>query len=263
MIWTTQPRYNQNGLAYIRKGQGDNILLIHGVGLRAEAWAAQIEALSANYCVTAVDMPGHGESAPLATPTPKLAHYCDAIAPLIETDTVVMGHSMGAMIAIELAARMPNQMRGMVAMNAIYRRTPLAAQAVQSRAAAISDQHVPDPTQPLTRWFGDHASDERAACLAWLTSVHPAAYKAAYTIFAHHDGPTDATLGAITCPALFITGADEPNSTPQMSQAMAAKTKQGQYHCVEASAHMMPMTHHTKVQHVLNDFLTRLDRHND
>ena len=46
-------------------GAGEPLVLIHGVGLRLDAWAAQIEGLSATHRVIALDMPGHGGSAPL------------------------------------------------------------------------------------------------------------------------------------------------------------------------------------------------------
>ena len=49
----------------LEAGAGEPILLIHGVGMRAEAWAPQIAALASDHSVIAVDMPGHGERDPL------------------------------------------------------------------------------------------------------------------------------------------------------------------------------------------------------
>lgn len=46
MTWTTQPRSNFAELQCIERGSGPSIVLIHGVGLRAEAWNAQITSLS-------------------------------------------------------------------------------------------------------------------------------------------------------------------------------------------------------------------------
>ncbi|MEX0632384.1 alpha/beta fold hydrolase [Serratia ureilytica] len=43
-------------------GRGEPLVLIHGVGMNAEAWYPQLDALSAHFRVIAVDMPGHGES---------------------------------------------------------------------------------------------------------------------------------------------------------------------------------------------------------
>ena len=73
-------------------------------------------------------------------------------------------------------------------------------------------------------------------------------YKAAYTTFAESDGPTKEQLARIDSPALFVTGADEPNSTPQMSRAMAELAPNGQAKVLLNAAHMMPMTHAEEVK---------------
>ncbi|MEM9270089.1 MAG: alpha/beta fold hydrolase, partial [Pseudomonadota bacterium] len=63
MTWTTQPRSERHGLAAIVAGEGPLVLLLHGVGLRAEAWARIQTHLAAGWEVVAPDMPGHGLSA--------------------------------------------------------------------------------------------------------------------------------------------------------------------------------------------------------
>ena len=68
MTWTTRPRSDLAGLACIRAGDGPPVLLIHGVGLRAEAWGAVIDRLAERFAVHAIDLPGHGESPPPRTP---------------------------------------------------------------------------------------------------------------------------------------------------------------------------------------------------
>ena len=258
MTWTTRPRSKRDGLACIVEGSGRPIFMIHGVGLRAEAWARQIDLFNTHHQVIAVDMPGHGESTAFENEAPQLADYVDAIAPLVPNGAIVMGHSMGAMIALEIAGAMGDRLAGVVAMNAIFRRTAQAALAVQARAASILPTKVPDPTAPLDRWFGSDPSPERDACREWLLAVDPRAYRAAYHVFAHHDGPSNDTLARMTCPALFITGADEPNSTPDMSRAMAVRCRLGQSHIVQNAAHMMPMTHADDVWHVLRPFIAEV-----
>ena len=62
MLTTPQRSRARHGAAYVEHGTGEPVLLIHGVGMRLEAWAPQAEALAASHRVIAVDMPGHGES---------------------------------------------------------------------------------------------------------------------------------------------------------------------------------------------------------
>jgi pimeloyl-ACP methyl ester carboxylesterase len=165
---------------------------------------------------------------------------------------------MGAMIALDLAARYPHLCLGVVALNAIFRRSAPAAAAVRARAAALTGDAPADPGPALRRWFGnDVSSAEAVACRRWLRDVDPAAYRAAYTVFAREDGPSSDALRALRCPARFVTGSEEPNSTPEMSRRMAALSPGGDALIVDGAAHMMPMTHADAVNRALIDFLGR------
>jgi (E)-2-((N-methylformamido)methylene)succinate hydrolase len=254
MIWTTRPRSEGAGrLAYWVDGQGPALVLIHGVGLRAEAWAGVVPHLAKHCAVYAVDMPGHGES-PLdgATDLPEFVSRIAAFISALNQPVWVAGHSMGAMIALELAACLPDRITGVAALNAIYHRMPEAAQAVQARAGALDGQTVLSPEPTLARWFGDAPTGALAeACRGWLSTVDPKGYATAYRIFAHHDGPADDLLSGLHIPALFQTGQLDFNSTPAMSAAMASKAPMGVADCVDGAAHMMPMTHPDAVASVL------------
>lgn len=243
MTWTTRQRSEFGDLSAIVAGStGPDIVLLHGVGLPAEAWNAQIDALADKWRVTAIDLPGHGASPRIRGPQ-TLANYASAIRSALPEHALVIGHSFGAMIALELASRHPEHIAGVAALNAIRGRTADAKRAVQGRAARLNDNTNGDPEPTLRRWFGTDETPARTACRDWLNRVDPIGYKTAYTVFANADGPTDTQLKTITCPALFMTGGDEPNSTPAMSEHMAAAAPRGRARVVERAAHMMPMTH--------------------
>ncbi len=243
---STIPRRSRTaGLAVMEAGKGHPVLLLHGVGLRAEAWQHQFAALSATYHVIAPDLPGHGASPRLSSDV-TLDDFSKTLGRILGQlcePALVVGHSMGAMIALQLAQTVPDKVAGVAALNAIYNRSPQAARAVQSRAASLDGVTVPNPDATLARWFGDAASESRTACEVWLRDVDPAGYKTAYMAFAKANGPRPDTLSALTCPACFMTGALEPNSTPEMSRAMAGLVPKGQVIIIEGAAHMMPLTH--------------------
>lgn len=256
MTWTTRPRSDHDGLAVAIAGEGPRLVLIHGVGLRAEAWNAQIAALSPLHEILAPDLPGHCASAALPG-EPSLRAYSDRIAELLARPAVLVGHSMGAMIALDIASRYSGKVKGVIALNAIFKRSAAARAAVQERAAALDGVSVADPSSTLTRWFGDKPSPECAACRDWLTAVDPHGYKAAYSVFANEDGPDENALKGLRCPALFMTGGKELNSTPAMSRAMAGLAPDGMALIVEDAAHMMPMTHPLEVNRALLEFAQR------
>ena len=252
MTWTTRPRSEVGELAAIVAGDGPLLVLLHGVGLRAEAWAPVIDAMSDRFKVVAPDMPGHGESR-YDESFASLDAYVEVVAGLLDRPAIVAGHSMGAMIALALAERMPAQVCAVLALNAVFERDQAAQDAVRKRAAALDSVSVADPGDTLKRWFGETPSPAERACRDWLTSVDPMGYRAAYSIFAHENGPNRTALANMSQPALFMTGADDPNSTPEMSQRMASLAAAGRAEVIEGAAHMLPMTH-------VESVVTALDR---
>lgn len=258
MTWITRPRSElARGVAAWQMGAGIPLVLLHGVGLNADAWGGQADALAAHYRVIAVDLPGHGESKPLAG-NPGLNDYTDRIVDAIqaiEAPVLLAGHSMGAMIALDLAIRYPDLCQSVAAVNAIFRRNPEAAAAVRARAAEISAKYPMDPSTTLQRWFPTSIGSTAAqACRDWLLDVDAAAYKQAYTVFASEDGPSKKSLTELQCPALFMTGTHDPNSTPAMSEAMARLAPRGEAMVINGAAHMMPMTHVDEVNRRLVEF---------
>lgn len=95
-------------LHFVRRGQGQPLLLIHGLGGHWQSWETIIDALAAEREVIAVDLPGFGATPPLAGEV-SIATLADALEQFLDThdlrgiDTV--GSSMGARLALELARR--------------------------------------------------------------------------------------------------------------------------------------------------------------
>ena len=54
------------GLAYQRHGTGEPLVLLHGIGHRRQAWSAVAGLLAPVRQLILVDLPGHGQSPPIA-----------------------------------------------------------------------------------------------------------------------------------------------------------------------------------------------------
>jgi pimeloyl-ACP methyl ester carboxylesterase len=89
-------------------GSGDPLLLLHGIGSTHDDFAALRPRLDAQHRVLAPDLPGHGRSAALPG-RPTIAAIADAISADLDELGVegvhVLGNSIGARIALELAVR--------------------------------------------------------------------------------------------------------------------------------------------------------------
>ena len=92
----------------IRRGSGRRLLLVHGLGSSWRNWDLVLPALAARREVVAIDLPGFGQSAPLAGPT-SIANLTDALEEFMAAegldDVDVVGSSMGARMVVELARR--------------------------------------------------------------------------------------------------------------------------------------------------------------
>jgi pimeloyl-ACP methyl ester carboxylesterase len=93
---------------HIRRGTGKPLLLIHGLGGSWRTWMNIFDALAAEREVIAIDLPGHGETPPLCGEM-SMDTLADAVTSwLAEHDLTgidVVGNSMGARLALELARR--------------------------------------------------------------------------------------------------------------------------------------------------------------
>ncbi|MBU6503341.1 MAG: alpha/beta hydrolase, partial [Burkholderiales bacterium] len=95
---------------YGELGTGPILLMLHGIGGGNQAFAPQMEAFAAaGYRAVAWDMPGYGHSAPIEPYTFEgLAQSCIALIGSLECASVILlGHSMGGMVAQEVVARRP------------------------------------------------------------------------------------------------------------------------------------------------------------
>ncbi|MFF3291363.1 alpha/beta fold hydrolase [Streptomyces sp. NPDC003023] len=94
-------------VTYERRGSGDPLLLLHGIGHHWQAWEPVMDILAANRDVVAVDLPGFGVSPALPDGVPyDLRTVCTALDSFCEALGIdrphVAGNSLGGLLALEL-----------------------------------------------------------------------------------------------------------------------------------------------------------------
>lgn len=103
-----------NSLCSETFGQGPRLVLIPGWAMHSGVWREFAERLAADFCVTCVDLPGHGLSPAWAEWT--LADTAEALSELIPDQALWLGWSLGGQLALELARRCPGKVAGLVLM---------------------------------------------------------------------------------------------------------------------------------------------------
>jgi pimeloyl-ACP methyl ester carboxylesterase len=98
-------------------GTGQPLLLLHGLASTCHIWDMVAPILAQDYCVIALDQRGHGESAKPNEGYDFASVSKDVLgftAQLGWDNPMVVGHSWGGSVALEMAVRAPESVKGMV-----------------------------------------------------------------------------------------------------------------------------------------------------
>ncbi len=110
-------------IAYTVAGSGSPALLfIHGWMCDQTYWSAQVDAFAPHYTVVTIDLGGHGRSGMTRPGWPLEAFGGDVVAVLEHLDlgpAILVGHSMGGPVALEVARLVPERVMGVVAVDAL------------------------------------------------------------------------------------------------------------------------------------------------
>ncbi|MBV8470580.1 MAG: alpha/beta fold hydrolase [Burkholderiaceae bacterium] len=253
---------SSQGSSYTLQGQGTTLIFIHAVGMNKSIWLAQTIPLARHYQVLAYDILGHGRST-LPPEHPRLCDYARQLAELMNELGIyqahLVGHSLGAMIALEFALSHPKRCLSVSALCPVFERSAAQRRAAMARVQTRSDIGGQAAlTATLARWFNHPMSGHDLAAAKWirqaLDEVHPVGFRRSYELFAHCDAAHAERLGALRVPTLFMTGELDPNSTPRMAHAMARLVPGSTVRVLPQGRHMMCLSHADSVNAHLQHF---------
>ncbi|MFF5716983.1 alpha/beta fold hydrolase [Streptomyces buecherae] len=138
--------------------QVPGVLLLHGLMGRGAHWTETARWLSTRYRAVALDQRGHGRSEkPSDGPFTREAYVADAEAAVEQlglAPVTLIGHSMGALTAWQLAARRPDLVRALVICD--MRASALGAASQREWSEWFKSWPVPFATlADVRRWFGE------------------------------------------------------------------------------------------------------------
>ncbi|MFB9375957.1 alpha/beta fold hydrolase [Kineococcus gynurae] len=235
------------------------VVLLHGVGLDASMWGPVRALLVADgFEVLTPDLPGHGSNPPVAAGT-TLADLAAAVAGQVPAGAVVVGFSLGALVAQHLARFRPDLVGALVSLNSVCRRTPEERAAVLGRLAASEADFAAGAEASLRRWFEGTAVP--AAVVARTREVLLAndreSFLACYRVFATADAEIGPELPRIDRPALAVTGELDGGSTPEMTHRLAGAIPGCEAVVVPGARHMLPVTDPEPFVSILTTFVRK------
>jgi 3-oxoadipate enol-lactonase len=223
-----------------------DVVFLHGIGGATRVWAPQQRSFAqAGFRPVALDLPGYGGRPAVETLSfDLLASDVESTIDRLRLDRpVLVGHSMGGMIAQTLLRRRPQGYRAAVLSGTspafgnpsgdfqkqflADRLGPLdSGKTMPELAAAIIDQMMgpaPDPAG-------------RALAIDCMGTVPAATYRA--SVLCLIDLDERANLGRIGVPVLALAGEHDRNAPAPMMERMAAKIPGARYLCLSGVGHL-------------------------
>ncbi len=251
-------------------GRTPMAVFLHGLSGIADVWRATIEALPNQFACVGLDQRGHGHS-PQPPDGYSLNRYVsdtiDLIGALGDQPVHLVGHSMGARVALVLAARAPHLLRSVSILDigpeqwqanidgsvAAFNRMPnrfasrddALAYASRGRLGFVADEAM------LFR----RLRELPGGAYEWLAD--PDALKA--TVRAHRSRNYWKEWASIRVPALFVRGGDSTEVRPAIAFKMRATNPAIRYEEFEGVAHNIPLLAPDRLAATLNTFWQSLE----
>jgi pimeloyl-ACP methyl ester carboxylesterase len=219
-----------------REGQS-SALLIHGAGASSAIWMMVLARVARVGHAVAIDLPAHGASAREGTaldgtPGLSMARYRDAVGELAGAlclgPSVLVGHSLGALVAMEAALAWPDKVRGLVLVGAAPR---LSVHEELGRLLRDDAARVP-------AWLAEHALSPRAkpavrrGFLAAGAAADADITRADYEIVRTTD--LSGRMASIRCPITWVDGADD-------KVVPSTDSRRGELVGVADAGHLLPI----------------------
>jgi pimeloyl-ACP methyl ester carboxylesterase len=229
-------------------GEGDPVVMIHGLGGTSNTWTALAAAFGRHRRVR-LDLPGSGRSYRVEGPL-SIARFVQATLRAMAAASVerahVVAHSMGTIVAAHLAAAEPNAVRSLALFGPLLEPPEPARGAIRARGEkarkegtegmqTIADTLVQAATSAETR-------ARRPAAVAFvresLMRQDPDGYARSCEALAD---AKSADVSKITCPTLLVTGDEDGVAPPQAVRMMGEKIAGSRVEVLRGCGHWTPL----------------------
>ena len=249
------------------RGQGPDLVLLHGWGLNLRVWDGLAAVLEKSFRLITVDLPGHGRSEwnPKARTPAEQAWHIHATLASVSDHYSLLGWSLGGQIALDLAAAMPGRVDRLVLVATTPRFAAgpdwphgMPASVLQKMANQLRTNYkrtVNDFLELQVR--GSVASEKVLADLQASLFAHGEAHPKALVagLATLESGDLRPMLGLVRMPTLVIAGQYDRVTLPAASRALAEALPDAQYVEIRRAAHAPFLSHTTEFAALVTSFL--------
>jgi pimeloyl-ACP methyl ester carboxylesterase len=256
-----------NGLDIHHEVQGDGppVVFVHGLGATSNVWHAQRVTLSKYYRVIVYDRSGSGRSQ-RASGDYSIDAWADELAGLLDhlavPSAVVVGHSLGSMVAQRFAGKYAKRTRALVLAGGEAELPPDARQILTERARVIEAQGLLAAVGPwLTAVLSAATREANPALAGLLREMYLSNDARTYALhcLALRDGDVRGDHASIVCPTLLTVG-DQDLVTPlSWQRQIAAGIADSRIRIIPGTAHMTMLEAPAVFNTVVLEFLAALE----
>ncbi len=237
------------------RGHGDPVVLSHGWMCDHTVWESQVGLLSQHHTVITYDHRGHG-----ASEKPERGYavqtLADDLSSLLQqlglSRTSIVGHSMGGMASLLLAAERPEQVSKLVLIDTTAKNDPAIYVKLGIESVLRSDDSLANWMVELAH--SDPSPQVRRDTLAMASRVpRPIAKECLTEFMTHYDARK--RLACITASTMIIVGEKDKMTPVRMARALNKGIAGSRLEIVPGSKHM-PMTDDAEaLNRILVEFL--------
>ena len=215
--------------------RGKRLVFLHGAGSTAAVWHRQLTHFAARHSPLAFDWPGHGRSSGTEA-LPSIPAYSEFTLALLDRlgveRAVLVGTSMGGVVALDVALRAPARVEALVATSTAAK-VSLPAEMVETWRSVMNGRSA----QPFTPFgYGEGASTEILR-EGWELQVRTDPRVRYFDLVLAQKIDLRARLGEIRRPTLVVHGAQDPIIPASQGAALAEGIAAAQYVEIPRAGH--------------------------
>jgi pimeloyl-ACP methyl ester carboxylesterase len=248
-----------NGIVAEVEGDGDPVVMIHGLGGTTNTFQPQMEVLRARKVIR-VDLPGSGRS-PAAAGEGSLRGFAEAVLALTRLlglgEAHYVGHSLGTIVCQQIAAAQPSAVRSLVLFGALAAPTEATRTGLRARAelarregmAGIADQIVQNALSAATR-------ATQPAAIAFvresLMRQNPEGYARTCEALAGAEAADARLIGA---PTLLLTGDADTVNPVSVARDLADRIRGARLITVDRGGHWLTIEKPAECNRCIAEFI--------
>jgi pimeloyl-ACP methyl ester carboxylesterase len=251
-------KINGKAIAVEEHGEGDPIVMVHGLGGTSNGWSPQVGPLSKFFRVVRLDLEGSGRSP--ATGDLSIASFAADVLAVMDELSIdaahLCGHSMGTIVCQHIAAEHPERVKSLALLGPLAEPPEPARGAIRDRAAlARKDGMVPIADTLVQVAISAETRAHQPAIAAMVREIIMRQDAEGYARTCEALAAAEsADLGKISCPTLLVTGDEDGVAPPPAVAKLRNAIKNARLIILTGCGHWTPIEKPAQVNASLLNF---------